>query len=226
MQLLKLQMPKLAGLWGQLIVFMGSFISVTNPPVYDYADFLNDNLAKILGVGLAWLAFAVLRPGSDARKSRRHIRELRRGFVDQLSRKPHLSENEYESLVYHHVSQLNNSQDALSRRWLLRWGVVLLNCSHVVWQLRAWETRSDPLSQVRDVCISLLRDVMSERGVQQRPLEATLNELQRICDTLAQHHLPAARDLASIIWRLHCSLSQLEQAPPPGTIGDQITPHA
>ena len=31
MQLLKLQMPKLAGLWGQLIVFMGSFISVTNP---------------------------------------------------------------------------------------------------------------------------------------------------------------------------------------------------
>ena len=46
MQLLKLQMPKLAGLWGQLIVFMGSFISVTNPPVYDYADFLNDNLAK------------------------------------------------------------------------------------------------------------------------------------------------------------------------------------
>jgi len=226
MQLLKLQMPKLAGLWGQLIVFMGSFISVTNPPVYDYADFLNDNLAKILGVGLAWLAFAVLRPGSDARKSRRHIRELRRGFVDQLSRRPHLRESEYESLVYHHVSQLNNSQDSLSRRWLLRWGVVLLNCSHVVWQLRAWETRSDPLSQVRDNCISMLRDVMSERGVQQRPLSVTLAELQRICDALAHHHQPAARDLASIIWRLHCSLSQLEQAPPPGTIGDQITPQA
>ena len=124
------------------------------------------------------------------------------------------------------MSQLNNSQDSLARRWLLRWGVVLLNCSHVVWQLRAWETRSDPLSQVRDVCISLLRDVMSERGVQQRPLEATLAELQRICGTLAHHHSPAARDLASIIWRLHCSLSQLEQAPPPGTIGDQITPQA
>ncbi len=39
MQLLKLQWPKYAGLWGQLIVFMGSFISVTNPPVYDYAAF-------------------------------------------------------------------------------------------------------------------------------------------------------------------------------------------
>ena len=46
---------------------------------------------------------------------------------------------------------------------------------------------------------------MSEHGVQQRPLEATLTELQRICDSLAHHHQPAARDLASIIWRLHCS---------------------
>ncbi|POT57486.1 fusaric acid resistance protein [Citrobacter amalonaticus] len=218
MQLLKLQMPKLAGLWGQLIVFMGSFIAVTNPPVYDFADFLNDNTAKIVGVGLSWLAFAILRPGSDARKSRRHIRALRRDFVDQLSRHPSHSESEFESLTYHHVSQLSNSQDALARRWLLRWGVVLLNCSHVVWQLRAWESRSDPLSRVRDVCISLLRDVMSERGVQQRPLATTLQELQRICDTLAHHHLGAAQELAAIIWRLHCSLSQLEQAPPEGTL--------
>jgi hypothetical protein len=28
------------------------------------------------------------------------------------------------------------------------------------------------------------------------------------------------------VWRLHCSLSQLEQAPAPGTLGDQITPQA
>ncbi|MEL2241314.1 FUSC family protein, partial [Leclercia adecarboxylata] len=226
MQLLKQQMPAMAGLWGQLIVFMGSFISVTNPPVYDFADFLNDDLAKILGVGLTWLAFAVLRPGSDARKSRRHIRELRRGFVDQLSRRPRLSENGYESLVYHHVNQLNSSQDALARRWLLRWGVVLLNCSHVVWQLRDWETRSDPLSRVRDVAVSLLRDIMSERGVQQRPLATTLDELQRICDALAHHPQPAGQELAALIWRLHCSLSQLEQAPAPGTLSDQITPQA
>lgn len=217
-QLLKLQMPKLAGLWGQLIVFMGSFVAVTNPPVYDLAEFLNDNTAKIAGVAISWLAFAILRPGSDARKSRRHIRALRRDFVDQLSRYPSLSENEFESLTYHHVSQLSNSQDALARRWLLRWGVVLLNCSHVVWQLRAWEARSDPLSRVRDICISLLHDVMSERGVQQRPLATTLQELQRICDTLAHHHQPAAQELAALIWRLHCSLSQLEQAPPQGTL--------
>lgn len=218
MQLLKLQMAKLAGLWGQLIVFMGSFIAVTNPPVYDFADFLNDNTAKIVGVALSWLAFAILRPGSDARKSRRHIRALRRSFVDQLSRYPTYSENEYESLTYHHISQLSNSQDALARRWLLRWGVVLLNCSHVVWQLRSWESRSDPLSQVRDICIALLHDVMSERGVQQRPLAATLAELLRICQTLSHHHQPAAQELAAIVWRLYCSLSQLEQAPPEGSL--------
>ncbi|MFP2468133.1 FUSC family protein [Pseudescherichia vulneris] len=223
MQLFKLQMPKYAGLWGQLVVFMGSFISVTNPPVYDFAGFLNDNLAKIIGVGLAWLAFAVLKPGSDARKSRRHIRSLRRHFVDQLSRRPQQSEHEFESLVYHYISQLSNSQDALSRRWLLRWGVVLLNCSHVVWQLRDWETRSDPLERVRDLCISLLRDVMSERGVQQRPLASALSELKRIYEALGHHHQPAARELAAIIWRLYCSLLQLEQAPVAGTIEERVT---
>ncbi|MGU0044078.1 hypothetical protein ACVXHA_23670 [Escherichia coli] len=52
-----------------------------------------------------WLAFAILRPGLDA-GSRRHIRALRRDFVDQLSRHPTLSESEFESLNYHHVSQL------------------------------------------------------------------------------------------------------------------------
>ncbi|WJD48358.1 FUSC family protein [Enterobacter sp. PGRG2] len=223
MQLLKLQMAKYAGLWGQLIVFMGSFISVTNPPVYDFADFLNDDLGKLLGVGMAWLAFAVLRPGSDARKSHRHIRALRLRFIDQLSRRPRYRESEFESLVYHHVSQLSQSKDAQSRRWLLRWGVVLLNCTHVVWQLRDWETRSDPLSRVRDRCLALLRGVMSEKGVRHGSLGVTLEELQRICDTLARHHQPAARELASIVWRLYCALLQLEQAPAAGVVPAEIT---
>ncbi|WP_297199442.1 FUSC family protein [uncultured Pluralibacter sp.] len=223
MQLLKLQMPKFAGLWGQLIVFMGSFISVTDPPVYDYGTFLNDNLAKILGVGLAWMAFAILKPGSDARKSRRHIRALRRQFIDQLSRRPQQSEHQFESLVYHYINQLSSSRDEVSRRWLLRWGIVLLNSSHVVWRLRDWEARADPLSQVRDLCITLLRNVMSERGVQQRPLASALAELQRIYTALGHHHQPAARELAAIVWQLYCSLSQLEQAPVEGTLTERIT---
>lgn len=212
MQMLKLQNPPYAALWGQLIVFMGSFLSVTNPPSYDYQAFINDNLGKLVGVLLAGLAFQVLQPSSDKRKSRRIIRALRRDFIDQLSNKPQQSESRFESLIYHRISQLNQSQDQESRSWLLRWGVVLLNCSHIVWQLRDWQTRSDPLVAVRDVCIHSLRGIMTEKGVQHRSLAASLQELQRISGTLAQHPEPAARDLAGLIWRLYCSLQQLQQA--------------
>ena len=64
---------------------------------------------------------------------------------------------------------------------------------------------------------------VSERGVQQRPLASTLQELLRICEVLNHHHQPAARELAAAIWRLYCALSQLEQAPIAGTIGEKTT---
>jgi uncharacterized membrane protein YccC len=167
MQLLKLQMPKLAGLWGQLIVFMGSFISVTNPPVYDSRIFSMTIWRKFSAWGWrGWLLRFCARLRCAQKPPSYSC--VRRGL--STSSAAAAVSSEFESLVYHHVSQLSNSQDALARRWLLRWGVVLLNCSHVVWQLRDWEARSDPLSKVRDLCLSLLRDVMSERGVQQRPL--------------------------------------------------------
>lgn len=212
MQMMKLQYKRYAGLWGQMIVFMGSFLAVTNPPDFDYGSFMNDGVAKIAGVMLAGIAFQVLRPSSDKRKSRRIIRALRRDFMDQLSRKPSLSHFQFESLIYHRMNQLNQSKDQLSRTWLLRWGVVLLNCSHIVWQLREWETRSDPLSAVRDVCIHCLKGVMTERGVSHANLDGTLAELLRMSESLAHHPEPAARDLAGVIWRLYCSLSQLQQA--------------
>ncbi len=212
MQMLKLQNPPYAALWGQLIVFMGSFLTVSNPPSYDYQSFINDNIAKVVGVLLAGLAFQILRPSSDKRKSRRIIRALRRDFIDQLSKRPQQSESQFESLIYHRISQLNQSQDQEARTWLLRWGVVLLNCSHIVWQLRDWQTRSDPLSTVRDVCIHCLRGIMTEKGVQHSSLDATLQELLRMSNALAHHPEQAARDLAGLIWRLYCSLQQLQQA--------------
>ncbi|VEI19218.1 p-hydroxybenzoic acid efflux pump subunit AaeB [Serratia plymuthica] len=212
LQMIKLQNPPYAALWGQLIVFMGSFLTVTNPPSYDYQSFINNNIGKIVGVLFAGLAFQILRPSSDKRKSRRIIRALRRDFSDQLSKKPQQSESQFESLIYHRISQLNQSQDQEARSWLLRWGVVLLNCSHIVWQLRDWQTRSDPLSAVRDVCIHCLRDIMTEKGVQHRSLDATLQELLRMSNALAHHPEQAARDLAGLIWRLYCSLQQLQQA--------------
>ncbi len=80
---------------------------------------------------LAWLAFQLLRPSSDARRSRRHIRALRMAFLDQLRRRPRLSESRFESQIYHRISQLSSSREEQARVWLLRWGVVLLNCSHI-----------------------------------------------------------------------------------------------
>lgn len=214
LQLFKLQQKTRAALWGQLIVFMGSFIAVSNPPSWDFADFLNDNLAKVCGVLLAWMAFQVLRPSSDARRSRRHIRAIRIAFLDQLRPRPAMSENRFESQIYHHVSQLGSSRDEQARLWLLRWGVVLLNCSHIVWQLRDWHPSTAVLQEMRQMSLLHLQRIMSARGVRHTSLEDALQTL----DTMISQ-LPAAQDeqantLAGILWRLRCSLAQLQQAVP------------
>jgi len=214
LQLFKLQQKNRASLWAQLIVFGGSFLAVTNPPVYDYQAFLNDNLAKVFGVMLAWLAFQILRPSSDKRRSRRHIRALRREFLDQLSRRPHLSQSTFESLIYHRVNQLNSSRDDSARLWLLRWGVVLLNCSHIVWQLREWHSEASELTDMREVTLQNLHRIIGERGVHHHSLAQTLEELSQRIERLQAIGNDEASELAGIIWRLFCSLSQLQQALP------------
>ncbi|MEI2628020.1 FUSC family protein [Erwinia aphidicola] len=211
LQLFKLQQKKRAALWGQLIVFMGSFLAVTNPPTYDYQSFINDNLAKVCGVMLVWIAFHILRPSSDKRRSRRHIRSLRREFVDQLGRHPRLNQDSFESLIYHRIDQLNNSRDDQARLWLLRWGVVLLNCSHIAWQLREWRPRTPELAQIRDAVLKDLQTIISERGVHHVSLNDTLNTLQQRINMLSRAQEEQETELAGIIWRLLCSLSQLRQ---------------
>ncbi|MGY0150023.1 FUSC family protein [Edwardsiella tarda] len=212
MQLLKLQSARHAALWGQVIVFMGSFLAVTNPPQYDYASFVNGTIAKIVGVLLAALAFQLLHPSSDRRKSRRIIRAMRRDFIEQLSAQPRHSEAQYESLIYHRMSQLTQSQDRLAHHWLLRWGTVLLNCSHIVWQLRGWERHADPLERVRDRCLRYLRGIVNEQGVRQERLSQTLAQLSLMSHALAGHPDPSARELAGVIWRLCCALTPLREA--------------
>lgn len=214
LHLFKLQQPKRASLWSQLILFGGSFLAVTNPPTYDYQGFLNDNIAKVCGVMLVWLAFQILRPSSDKRRSRRHIRALRREFLDQLSRHPHLSQSRFESRIYHRINQLVASRDETAKTWLLRWGVVLLNCSHIVWQLRNWKTDSPTLASMREATLKDLHRIISERGVKHSSLNETLDELQDMVTTLAADGTPRETELAGIIWRLYCSLAQLKQALP------------
>ncbi len=80
-------------------------------------------------------------------------------------------------------------------------GVVLLNCSHVVYGSCARRSRV-PIRFPRCgifvyPCCAMYDE---RRGVQQRPLAVTLQELQRICDTLAHHHQPP-RMSWRLIWR-------------------------
>ncbi|MBD8165864.1 FUSC family protein [Erwinia persicina] len=212
MQLFKLQQKKRAALWGQLIVFMGSFLSVTNPPTYDYKGFINDNLAKACGVMFVWLAFMILRPSSDKRRSRRHIIALRREFIDQLGRHPRHSKNVFESMVYHRINQLKNSRDEQAQLWLMRWGVVLLNCSHIAWTLRDWKTHSAALAAMRDAVLRDLQSIISDRGIHHVSLNDTLKTLQQRIDLLSEAKKDQEIELAGIIWRLFCSLSQLKVA--------------
>lgn len=214
MQMLKLQRPASAALWGQLIVLSGSFLAITNPPSYNYQGFVNDSIAKVLGVMVAGLAFQILRPSSDGRKSRRLIRRLRRDFMDQLAPRPRQSEHQFESRVYHLIGQLGQGTDQGARLWGLRWGVVLLNCSHIVWQLRQWRGKDPALYLVRDGCIRCLKGILTERGVQHDSLGRTLAELGRISQGLAANPESAAQTLAGLVWRLQCSLSQLQLALP------------
>jgi len=199
-------------------VFMGSFISVSNPPTWDYGAVLNSDIAKVCGVIFAWLAFVLIRPSSDDRKSLRHIRALRRGFLDQLRPKPRASQNHYESRLYFHIHQLKSSQNNQAKLWLLRWGVVLQNSAHIVWELRAWQTSSATLAQQRDRCFQILQTIISERGVYTTQLNVVLEELARQRDELAASQDPDSLRLAGILWRLDCSLAQLGYSVPPSSL--------
>lgn len=215
LQLFKLLFPKRAALWGQIVVFMGSFISVSNPPTWDYGTVLNSDVAKVCGVIFAWLAFVLIRPSSDDRKSLRHIKAIRRGFIDQLRPKPYATRNHYESRLYFHINQLKSSKQAQAKLWLLRWGVVLHNCAHIVWELRAWKSSSPLLLAQRDRCFQILQNVISERGVHSSQLETVLTDLTTQCNELALGKEPDAIRLAGILWRLKCSLAQLSYSVPP-----------
>ncbi|SFN46089.1 Fusaric acid resistance protein family protein [Izhakiella capsodis] len=69
--LYKPQQHKLAPLWTLFIVFMGSFLAVSNITDQDHSSFHNNNLAKVYGIMIAWLSFQILRPSSDKSHNRR-----------------------------------------------------------------------------------------------------------------------------------------------------------
>ncbi|WP_075181698.1 FUSC family protein [Pantoea sp. 1.19] len=210
--LLKAQHPRHAPMLGQFIVFMGSFIAVTNPPVFDYPEFINDNLGRVLGVMLSIVAFYLLSPSSDRRRSRRHIQTLRRDFLDQLRPMPTLSEQQFESRVYYLINPPAGSVDHPAHLALLRWGVVLLNCSHLLWQLRDGSCAEPALLAQRHACVAALRRVFTPRDISAAALEGVLQDLHWQIAQLASRPEPAAGELAGMLWRLYAALTPLRGA--------------
>jgi hypothetical protein len=69
---------------------------------------------------------------------------------------------------------------------------------------------------MRDATLRDLHQIISERGVHHGSLTETLDELQAMVTSLAAEGGARETELAGIIWRLFCSLSQLQQALPEG----------
>lgn len=67
---------------------------------------------------------------------------------------------------------------------------------------------------VRTATLDDLYRIMSERGVRHQSLDEALTALQRQIDKLGKKEGGAEREMAGILWRLYCSLSQLKQALP------------
>ena len=90
----------------------------------------------------------------------------------------------------------------------------MLNCSHIVWQLRDWDAGPASLLRFRDESLQNLQQIISSRGVQHSSLDRMLLELEETIASLLAQGSNEASELAGIIWRLRCSLAQLKQAVP------------
>lgn len=227
MYLLRVQSAKNAGLWAYLIVFMGSFLAVNNPPDYDFQDFLNSGVAKVVGLMFAIFAFQILKPSSDRRRGLRIARSLKRDFIAQLAKHPPLESEQFESLVYHQINQISQSKDEDSKLGLLRLGVVILNCHHIIWQIRERGQKSIAEQAARDKIRDQLVQVFSSIQIKQTwlipddwqaqytyssvLLHQSLDTLVLICEQFSSSESQEEREFSCIVWRLYSSLKQIEK---------------
>ncbi|MFH0266202.1 FUSC family protein [Vibrio rumoiensis] len=222
MELKKLQSVRNAGLWGIMIVFMGTFMSITNPPTYDFQSFVNTCMSMLVGILFSAVVFHVFKPSSDRRRGLRIAKALRRDVLIQLSDHSGMDHFEFESLVYHRINRLSQSKDKATRLGLLRLGVVTLNCQHAVYQLQNMhsESAADVLQEVRiylyQVYYSMVikqvwfiaHDWKYHYSHDETILQNALDSLLALSESLSSQGEVA---LSGLIWRLYCSLLQLQQ---------------
>lgn len=220
--LLRLQHPKYAGFWTLLVVMMGSFLMVTNPPNYDFQLYLNSGTAMLVGSIVPILAFGLIKPSSDRRKGLRIAQYLRTSMISQMNERSKIKDNEFESLVFDGINRLSQSQDKDTRIGLLRLGIVILNCHSIVERLRH---QADPqsqmvLSEVSQSMTTVFKSIRIRQAYfrshdwhfHYQQDEGVLNDaLQYIHSLTNQLARTNEIKLAGLTWRLYCSLLPLKQ---------------
>ncbi|WP_105902870.1 FUSC family protein [Vibrio gangliei] len=220
--LLRLQYPKQGAFWALLVVMLGSFMMITNPPTYDFGTYLNSGIAMLIGSIVPIFAFGIIKPSSDRRKGLRIAKFLRMSMVYQLSENGKIDGAEFEGLVFDGINRLSQSQDKDTRIGLLRLGIVILNCHSIVERLRQQHNEEARLvlTEVTHYLTVVFKNIrirqayfkshdwhfhyQQDEGI----LTDSLQHIQVLGEQLARS---GEVKLAGLIWRLHCSLLPLQQ---------------
>lgn len=220
--LLRLQHPKQAVFWTLMVVMLGSFMMITNPPNYDFQSYLNAGIGMLLGSAIPIFAFGIIKPSSDRRKGLRIATFLRTSMIYQLNESTKIDGGEFEGLVFDGMNRLSQSQDKDTRVGLLRLGIVILNCHSIVDQLRQYSTQASQ-SVLVEVTHNL-RLVFKSIHIRQAYFRShdwhfhyqqdedvfsdALEHIQVLSEQLARND---ELKLAGLVWRLYCSLLPLQQ---------------
>ncbi|MGO2418751.1 MAG: FUSC family protein [Vibrio casei] len=220
--LLRLQYPRQGAFWALMVVMLGSFMMITNPPSYDFQTYLNSGIGMLVGSILPIFAFGIIKPSSDRRKGLRVAKFLRMSMIYQLNERTKIDGREFESLVFDGINRLSQSQDRDTRIGLLRLGIVILNCHSIVDHLRRLSTQESQsvLAEVTHNLTAVFNNICIRQAYFQSHnwhfhyqqdegvLTDALERIQVLAEQLARNGEMA---LAGLIWRLHCSLLPLQQ---------------
>jgi uncharacterized membrane protein YccC len=123
--------PAQMAVFGAMGVNFLPLLSLTNPMIYDTAQFYNSALAIFVGCGVVPLAFRLLPPVSPALRTRRllalTLRDLRRLAISH----PSLRSADWESRMYDRLAALPDQAEPLQRAQLLAAASVGTDINHL-----------------------------------------------------------------------------------------------
>ncbi|MET3132172.1 putative membrane protein YccC [Oxalobacteraceae bacterium GrIS 1.11] len=132
--------PKQAGVGIGINLFVATVVTPSNLMHVDGAAFLNNSLALILGVALAYLVFAVVLPDHTMGQKDHVARALWRVALDTCVAPPRRLKQRFDGRVRDLLNQLNGAAGPApdeATRAVLRLALSLLELGHSVLEMRA-----------------------------------------------------------------------------------------